>query len=81
MYKQYLTALTQIKNSNVPYDTICYEDFITDQIQYIAGVPLQKSKMSKRLISSTKLISLNLPYSELCINYREVEEKIKKELC
>jgi LPS sulfotransferase NodH len=81
MYRRYLIALNQIKNSNIPYDVICYEDFMTDHIQYVAGVPLQKSKMSNELVSHITSISSNLPYSELCTNYREVEEKIKKELC
>jgi hypothetical protein len=76
MYRRCLIALNQITNSNVPYDIIFYEDFMNDQIQYIEDVPLQKSKTS-----DNKLLSLNLPYSELCTNYREVEEKIKKELC
>lgn len=82
MYRQYLTALAQIKNSSVPYDTICYEDFMSNQIQYIADVPLQKSTMSDRLFKqSKKMLSLELPYQDLCINYCEVEEKIRKELC
>jgi LPS sulfotransferase NodH len=83
MYRQYLTALAQIKNSGVLYDTICYEDFITDQIQYIANMPLQKSKMLDKLSGGggfKKMLSLELPYRDLCINYCEVEEKIRKEL-
>jgi len=78
MYRRYLTALTQIKNSSVPYDTICYEDFINNQIQYIADVPFQASVMVGRFIET---VSLELPYQDLCINYYEVEEKIRKELC
>jgi hypothetical protein len=81
MYRRYLTALNQIKNSNVPYDMICYEDFMADQIQYIEEIPLQKSKMSNKVFGNKKMISLNLPYQELCINYHEIEEKIRKELC
>jgi len=81
MYRQYLTALTQIKNSGVPYDTICYEDFISNQIQYIADAPLQVSTMSDKLFKSKKMVSLELPYQDLCINYHEVKEKIRKELC
>ena len=81
MYKKYLTGVKQIKNSNVLYDVICYEDFMHDQVQSIAGVPLQKSKMSDNLFGRKKLISLNLPYSDICVNYNEVEEKIRKELC
>jgi hypothetical protein len=80
-YRRYLTALDQITNSNVPYDIIFYEDFMNDQVQYIEDAPLQKSKISNKVFGGKSLISLNLPYSELCINYREVEEKIKKELC
>ena len=75
MYRRYLTALNQIKNSNVPYDTICYEDFISNQIQYIANVPLQMSKMSYTLFKNSK--NLELPYHNLCINYHEVEKKIQ----
>jgi LPS sulfotransferase NodH len=82
MYREYLTALAQIKNSSVPYDTICYEDFINDQIQYIAGMPLQKSAMSDNVFGNAKkMLSLELPYQNLCTNYHEVEEKIRKELC
>jgi hypothetical protein len=82
MYRQYLTALTQIKNSSVPCDTICYEDFINDQIQYIAGKPLQKSTVSDNVFKNLKeTISSELPYQDLCTNYHEVEEKIRKELC
>jgi hypothetical protein len=74
MYRRYLTALTQIKNSSVPYDTICYEDFINNQIQYIADVPFQASVIVGRFIET---VSLELPYQELCINYYEVKEKIR----
>jgi hypothetical protein len=82
MYSRYLTALAQIKNNNVPHDTIYYEDFMTDQIQYIAGQPLQTSQVSyESLFHDKKMISLNLPYKELCNNYQEVEEKLRKQLC
>lgn len=82
MYRQYLTALTQIKNSGVQYDTVCYEDFMNNQIQYIADVPLQASVRSDNLFNnSKKMLALELPYQELCVNYCEVEEKIRKELC
>ena len=82
MYRQYLTALNQIKNSGVPYDTICYENFMSNQVQYIADVPLQASAMSDNLFkNSKKMVSLELPYQDLCINYHEVEEKIRKALC
>ena len=82
MYKQYLIAKDQIKNNNVRYDTIYYEDFTNDQAQYIANTPLQQSKMSPDLfMNHTKMVSLNLPYHDLCTNYYEVEEKIRKELC
>jgi hypothetical protein len=79
MYKRYLVALEQIKNSNVPYDTICYEDFMADQTQYIADRPLHKSQVAH--LYNNKMISLNLSYKELCTNYHEVEEKIRKQLC
>jgi len=79
MYKQYLTVLAQIKNNNVPYDTICYEDFMNDQIQYIADISLQKSKIST--LNNSKLVASELSYQDLCTNYHEVEEKIRKELC
>jgi hypothetical protein len=82
MYRRYLTALNQIKIGSVPYDMICYEDFINNQIQYIAEVPLQKSTMSNKLLNNPKkMLALELPYQELCTNYYEVEEKIRKELC
>lgn len=81
MYKQYSTALEQIKNSNTAYDTIYYEDFMNDQVQYIAGVPLQRSTASNGLFKDNKMIALNLLYQDLCVNYYEVEEKIRKELC
>jgi hypothetical protein len=81
MYKRYLAGLEQVKNNGVPWDLICYEDFMTDQIQYIADVPLEKSKMSNNLLGNKKMISLDLPYQDMCVNYYEVEEKIRKELC
>lgn len=81
MYRQYMTTLNQIKNSCVPYDTICYENFMNNQIQYVADVPLQKSMSARLFKNSKKMISLELPYHELCINYHKVEEKIRKELC
>jgi hypothetical protein len=62
----------------VPYDTICYEDFMADQIQYIADQPLQKSQVAR--LHNKKMISLNLSYKKLCTNYQEVEEKIRKQL-
>ena len=75
MYRQYLTALKLVKNSGVPYDTICYEDFMNNQIQYVAGVPLEK-KFSR----TKKSVSLELPYRELCLNYAKVEKRITKAL-
>jgi hypothetical protein len=82
MYGRYLTALAQIKNSNVPYETIYYEDFMDDRVQHVAGVELQLSKMTADVFkNSKKIISLNLPYKKLCVNYQEVEEKIRKALC
>ena len=81
MYKKYLVGVQQVKNNTVPCDVICYEDFMMDQVQYVADMPLQKSKMSDKLFGNKKMISLDLPYSILCTNYYEVEEKIRKELC
>jgi hypothetical protein len=82
MYKRYKLTLEQITNSNISMDVIYYEDFMNDQVQYVANVELQLSKMRREVFSSgKKMISLNLPYRELCVNYREVEEKIRKELC
>ena len=81
-YRQYLAALTQIKKSSVPYDTIIYEDFMSNKIQYIADVPLQGSTMSNKLFrGDKKMVSLELSYQDLCINYHEIKEKIRKELC
>jgi transglutaminase-like putative cysteine protease len=84
MYRQYIIALSKIKNSGVPYDTICYEDFIGNQIQYIANVPLQREDDITSQTSTDgdkKTVSLELPYQDLCINYYEVKEKIRKEPC
>jgi len=77
MYRRYLTALQQVKNSGVPYDIICYEDFINNQIQYVAGVPLQYGKIFE-IFKNT--VSLELPYQELCLNYLKVEKRITKAL-
>lgn len=82
MYRQYQTALAQIKNNNVPYDTIYYEDFMDGQVQYVSGAELQLSNLADDLFkNSKKMISLNLPYKKLCINYQEIEEKLRKQLC
>ena len=82
MYSRYLTALAQIKNNNIPYDTIYYEDFMDDQVQHVAGAELQLSKMTDHVFkNSKKMVSLNLPYKKLCVNYQEVEEKLRKQLC
>ena len=83
MYRQYVIELTKIKNSGVPYDTICYEDFISDQIQYIANVPLQQENYIPSQVSTVldETVSLELPYQDLCINYYEVKEKIRNNLC
>jgi hypothetical protein len=74
MYRRYLTALTQVKNSGVPYDTVCYEDFMNNQIQYVADVPLRNSNSFKNTVP------LELPYHELCLNYLKVEKRITKAL-
>jgi LPS sulfotransferase NodH len=74
MYLQYSTALKQVKNSGVPYDIICYEDFMNNQIQYVADVPLQNSNSFKNTIS------LELPYQDLCLNYLKVKKRIEKAL-
>ena len=82
MYKRYTIALEQITNSNILVDVIYYEDFMNNQVQYVAGAELQASKMNVKVLGKGKqMISLNLFYKELCINYQEVEEKIRKELC
>jgi hypothetical protein len=79
MYKQYLSALEQVKNSSTPYDILCYEDFMEDKIQYVAGVELQLSKIAFKVFNTgKKLIASQLPYQELCINYAKVEEKMKE---
>ena len=75
MYGKYSTALTQVKNSGVPYDTICYEDFMNNRVQYVAGVPLQKVQGREK-----NTLSLELTYQELCLNYLKVKKRIEKAL-
>ena len=82
MYRQYVIALEKITHSGVPCDTICYEDFMNDQPQQVADVELQLSKMNIKILDqSKKTVALNLPYQDLCINYHNVEETIRKALC
>jgi hypothetical protein len=78
MYKKYLIELEKIKNSNIPFDIISYDNFINDQVQYVAKIPLQQSKFQQAQKHET--VATNLLYSNLCINYSEVEEKISKEI-
>jgi hypothetical protein len=74
MYQKYLTALKIIKNSNVPYDTVCYEDFMNGKVQYVAGVPLENVSLFK------DTVSLEFPYQQLCLNYSKVEKRLAKAL-
>jgi hypothetical protein len=80
MYKKYLAGIETIKNSQVPYDVVCYEDFMNDQPQRIADFVLQKSHVTDTINQQIKMISTDLNYADLCVNYQQVQEKITNDL-
>lgn len=76
-YRNYERSKSFVISSGIPYNIICYEDFMNDTTQMVGTHRIQRFATVN---NAFEFVPSNLPYRKMCTNIEAIKNIINKEI-